>query len=457
MFSVDRQVARDGVFVFLLLVYVIAAHTWIFKTDAALVWVEVALKATIPVILLLGFKKFVPPSSARTLLWAYVLLLMSSLFVALISEAPLMVLFNTAKYFYILLFSLALSLILRPESFSLRYLRLFPVVGSVFALQTLVLFTMIQTHSPPPSKELILIGYKNLPFLSYGIFGYGWGSIAAGEVFQVYRAQSFFPEPTRMASFLELCLILGWGLYRTTRRGRWLLASILCGCSFVITFSMTGYIVMFLTVILAFLALNLPRWKLMAPPLVAFFSIVATSMVIVYLKAATGFYGKAEAVLNLAFGHAPSELTYRVTFLTDSLRLFVDHPLGIGVIGIEESRILQVFPGAGGLIAPLEWLVKGGLFGLTLQLSILGFVFFKIAVPQIRRGGMARYVSLGFTAQVLHHCVAGDWFDPIFFLVLWSVVMLGAFGEGSWGGGSISASKDRARPALEGRRPYHAT
>lgn len=433
IFNFSRQSVRDWVLCIALLLYIMAAHTWVFKTDSTLVLVELVFRTLIPLFLLLGFRKYVPPARARLLLWGYLFLALAAFFAALISEDPHLVLVNTAKYFYVLVFCFTLALILRPESFSLKYFRLIVIVGAVFALQTVVLFILIQSHRPPPSRELILVGYKNLPFLSYGAFGYGWGSIAAGQVFQVYRAQSFFPEPTRMASFQELCVILSWGLYRVTGDRRWLFTTLLCLSSFIIAFSMTGYIVMFLTATFYFVVRRFKQWKLMAPPLIGLLFVLAGATVVIYLNVATAFYGQAEAVINLALGHAPSELTYRVSFLTDSIRLFFHHPLGIGMIGMEDSRVLQRFPGAGGLIAPLEWLVTTGIVGLTIQLCILGFVLTKMAIPQILMGGIGRFVALAFVAQVLHHCVAGDWFDPLFFLVLWSLVMINTFGASSWG------------------------
>jgi hypothetical protein len=89
---------------------------------------------------------------------------------------------------------------------------------------------------------------------------------------------------------------------------------------------------------------------------------------------------------------------------------------------------LEKYPGAGGLIAPLVWVVIGGIVGLTLQLAIVLFAILKVVFRQVQmKGRMERYIALAFVAQVLHHCVAGDWFDPLFFIMLASLILTDSY------------------------------
>jgi len=422
--SASRRSFSEGAFGALFALYAVASMTWAFKGDRTLLAFEFIYKLLFPLLLLLLFRKVVPPTKAQLLLALYIALVVYMFAIAMFSEAPMDVAANTVKFLYPLIFFAAALFILNPQNFTIRMLYAIPILGVLGAVQTLTLAGLIYTGHAPPLHILTLIGYKNFPMPTFGIFGYAWGSIALGTPYQVYRAQSYFGEPTRMASFMEIATVISWGLHRCERK-RWQLIAAILGCITVVAcFSMTADVVAMLTFGFYFVVTRWRRTGYIAPVIALATAGIAVAAVIAYLHAATIFYSESTKTVNLALGHAGTEVSVRQRFLWNSLRLARDHPLGIGVIGVEKSRILRLYPGAGDVIAPLVWLTEGGVIGLIIQLAILGFVFFRVVIPQVIAGGLARYVSLAFVICALHHCVAGDWMDTMFLFLLAAVIAL---------------------------------
>lgn len=419
---------RDAVFCVLISIFLMASQTWLFKGDELLKKLEFVIRLITPIILIIFYKKYTLPPKAKVLFALYAILIFYVLLTILFSEKPELVALNTAKYLYTFTFPVALFLILRPRNFSYRFLYIIPYLGLFFSIQTIILFILIQTGNSPSSHYITLVGYKNLDVLSYGLWGYAHGMQALGTDLQIYRAQSFFGEPTGLACYLEVATILSFGLYRINKDKKMFLNSVLCAISLIITFSMTAYIVIFLTFFFYYVMINWKKLGYSAPIVFCLAAFLVITIILFYLMIATNndFYGQSK--LGMAFGHSRQELMVRYHFVVDSLRLFIEHPFGIGIIGTEDSPILQSYPNAGGRIAPFVWLGIAGLVGLVIQLTIILFTLKKIVVKQIKTPDrIERYVYVSFVALLLHHCLAGDWFDAMFFYLLVCIVVTDAY------------------------------
>lgn len=422
--SISTQVAKDLGFSAVLGVYLVASITWAFKGDRTLLTFEFVYRLLFPVVLLVCFRKFAPPPKARLLLAGYVLLTLYMFAVAIFSEAPSDVVINTAKFLYPMLFVAALVFILHPRNFSSRLLYAIPVLGLIGAVQSLTLAVLIYSGHAPPLHDLVLVGYKNMIMPSFGVFGYAWGSIALGTPYQVFRAQSFFGEPTRMASFMEIVTLISWGLYRV-RGSRWLLATAILGfITAVSCFSMTANVAAFLTGAFYFVVTRWRKAGYISPVLTLLAATMVVGLVLIYLRTATQFYDQSTSIVNMALGHADTEVSIRVRAFVNTMHLASDHPFGIGVIGVENSSILPQYQGAGDVIAPLVWLTSGGIIALVLQLVLLGYVMWTAVIPHVLEGGLRRHVALAFVILLFHHCVAGDWMDSLFLFLLASVIAL---------------------------------
>ena len=429
-FSCSPRASRYLVFCLLLALDLVVWQTWLFKTDVVWTQVEFVIKLFAPIVLLGVFRCYVPPPKARLVLALYALLILYVLALVPFTEDPGLVLLSTSKFLYAISTLVVLLLIVRPSEFSLRILYIPVVLAVVFALQAVAVFVLRFTRHAPKGHLVTLVGYKNMQFWSYGILGFAHSLVSEslGPASIVYRAQSFFGEPTRLASFMEASAILALGFYILRRDRKMLVAALLCAAAWLMAFSMTGYVVAFVVVVFFLVVTSWRKLGYLAPALAAVVAVFVVAVVIAYLNAAVKLYGEAQSLVAIAFGHPGSEVTYRIEFARQSILLFLDHPFGIGVIGAENSKILGKYPGAPGLIAPMVWLVIGGFVGFALQVTIVLFTIFRIVLRQIQmKERMERYIALAFVAQVLHHCVAGDWFDAMFFFLLAAVILTDAY------------------------------
>ena len=427
--SSKKILKRDILLFILTSIFLVASETWLFKGGVLAKKVEITIRLIVPIMLVVFFRKYTISNKGKVLLVLYGILCSYMLLTVIFSENPNLVALNTAKYLYILAFPMALLLILRPSNFSYRFLYIPVYLGLFFAIQTIILFILVQTGNPPPSHIVTLVGYKNMPVLSYGLWGYAHGMQAIGHKFlQVYRAQSFFGEPTVLACFLEVSTILSFGLYKMRKDKKMLITFILCATSLVLTFSMTAYVVILLILCFNYIVKYWKKIKFLAPIVSVLLILLSIIIVLSYLQVATSTNFYARSKLGMAFGHSPTEVTARQNFVIDSLRLFKDYPFGIGLIGTEDSTILKNYPKAGGQIAPFVWSGIAGLVGFIIQLTVVFYLMKNIILKHINDSNrIERYLGLSFVALLLHHCLAGDWFTGMFFYLLVCLIVTDAY------------------------------
>jgi len=423
-----RKHKRDIALFILVSIFLVTSETWLFKGNTLFRYFEVASRILIPIIFIFFFRKYTIPHKGKIILILYVIIVFYLLIISLFSENPSLVFINVVKFLSILAFPIAFLLILRPDNFSYNFIYIPAYLGLFFSLQVIILFILIQTDNPPPSHIVTLIGYKNMKVLSYGLWGYAHGMMAIGSPLQVYRAQSFFGEPTVFASFLEVSTILSFGLYKIKKDKKMLIISIICLISIILTFSMTAYIVIFLILIFCYFVKYLKKIPLLIPSIVIVMIPLAVFIIVVYLNAATGnFYGQSK--LGMAFGHSRNEITSRVDFIVDSLRLLRDHPFGIGLIGEKDSLIAVNYLGAlRSRMAPFFWTTIAGVIGGIIQITIIFYLLKNIIIKRIMiYNKIERYISISLVACILHHFLAGNWFSSMFFYLLVCVIATDAY------------------------------
>lgn len=423
------ELVRGAVLIFLVSIFWMALDSWLFKQSTFLKVLEVVIRLIVPVMLIVLFRKYVVPPKARILLFIYGILSFYMLFIAFFSENPNLVILNTVKILHVLVFFVALLLVLHPRNFSYHFLYVPVFLGFFLSIQTIILFILMQTGHPPFGHIATLVGYKNMDVLSFGIWGYAHGMQAAGSSLQVYRAISFFGEPTEFAGFVEIATIISFGLYRVKRDKRMLLVACLCAVSLILTFSMTAYVVVFLTYCFYKVVLGLEKaglLKQIAVTVGVLFFIILVVAFYFYVSTHPSFYGQSR--LGFAFGHSPREITIRLEALQNALLIFRENLLGVGLIGHADSKILGGYSQIGARSAPLGWIISAGVVGITAQLTILFYLLRKIVVKQIRMAGrIERYIALSFVICVLHHCLAGAWFSTSFFYLVACLIASDAY------------------------------
>lgn len=428
--KVDSTFRRDALLFILVSIFLVASDTWLFKGDIfpGRKNLEVAIRLIIPAMLVIFFRKYTIPPKAKVLLILYGILSFYMLFMSFFSENPILVALNTFKMLYILAFLVTLLLILRPSNFSYHFLYIPIYLGLFFSIQTIILFVLIQTGHPPPSGIVSLVGYEDMPVLSYGLWGYAHGMSAIGGDLQVYRAQSFFGEPTVFANFMETATILSFGLYRVKQDKKMLVVSGLCATSLFLAFSITAYLVVFLTFCFYMIVLNWKKMGILVPIVVAIAVPAIIVVILFYFSVIThpDFYG--QSTWGFAFGHGDDQIWVRVEAFKNSLLIFMDHPLGIGLIGHGDSGILANYPMTGSRLAPTGWMMSAGIVGIAAQLTILFYLFRNIIIKYLRMNGkIERYIALSFVITLVHHVLAGNWFTAMFFYLLVCLIVTDAY------------------------------
>lgn len=424
-----RKHKRDIALFVLVSIFLVTSDSFLCKGNIIFKYFEVASRVLIPIIFIFFFRKYNIPHKGKTIFIFYMIIVFYLLFLSLFSENPRLVFINTVKFLYILTFPIAFFLILHPDNFSYNFLYIPVYLGLFFSLQTIILFILIQTGNPPNSHILTLIGYKNLEVLSYGFWGYGNSMLAIDSPLQVYRAQSFFGEPTSLSSFLEVSTILSFGLYKIKKNKKMLIISALCFIAIILSFSMTAYIVIFLILFFCYFIKVSKKSFILTPAILVIMIPLAVFIIVVYLNAATAsnFYGQSK--LSMAFGHSYGEIECRIGFIVDSLRLLKDYPFGIGLIGEKDSLIAVNYLGAmRSRMAPFFWSTTAGVIGLIIQITIIFYLFMSIIIKRVRISEkIEQYVSLSFLACILHHILSGNWFSSMFFYLMVCVIATNAY------------------------------
>jgi hypothetical protein len=427
--SYKRKHERDIVLFILVSIFLVTSETWLFKANILFKYFEITSRILIPMMLIIFFRKYAIPYKGKKIFIFYMFIVFYLLLISLFSENSSLVFINTVKFLYILAFPIAFLLILHPNNFSYSFLYIPVYLGLFFSLQTIILFILIQTGNPPPSNIVTLIGYKNMEVLSYGFWGYAHSMIARGTPFQVYRATSFFGEPTILASFLEVSTILSFGLYKIKKNKKMLIISFICLISIILSFSMTAYIVIFLIIIFCYFVKFWKKLPLLVPSILIIIIPLTIFIIVTYLNVATGdnFYSLSK--LGYAFGHSPKSITSRTAFIVDSLRVFRDYPFGIGLIEEEGSLFAANYLGAlQSRMAPFFWTTIAGVIGLIVQTTIIFFLFKSIIIKRVKNyNKIEQYINLSLLATILHQCLAGNWFNSIFFYLLICIIATDAY------------------------------
>lgn len=386
----------------------ISYETWFFEETETSHLVGLSLRLVLPLLLFVFFKKTMPAGRVRPYFFFYgLLLLYTTIFTFASFDLASFEQFYAAMY--LLLFFAGLILILDPKRIHSEFILKAPCyLGFFFAVQVLLLCLFLQLDISVPSHSTILAG-NNIPEIDYGVLGY----LAKGD----FRAKSFFGEPSNFAAFMEISFFLSLGFYRVMRSRFMMCNIVLSFLAIVFSYSMTAFVAVFLTFFLWFtvkVVNKVGNLRVIFLPILGF---LCVGTVIGYLV----LFTSNSALANGSFGHSSGELTIRIVMFWNSLTIFTQHPLGLGFHPLLDGKAdgLQV----GSVMAPLLWLVRGGIFGILLQLSVMIYTFKCYVIPYVKQDGMQKYCALAFVSYVFHQCLAGDWFDPVFFYLLAMMVV----------------------------------
>ena len=420
------KITREILLGLLLVSYILAFSSILFEATPL---VSTLIKISILIILILIPKT--PPIKGSVI---YLISLFSVLLLYGLILAPLSNSFSNSIFFIIklsiqLLFFIFLLQVLQTNNYKIiSVLKTISIVGFVLAVLSLLLFTLIYFDIAPQPK--IIDNPTRGLLTSYGILGYADAVQSPPGGHDVLRLQSFYSEPSVFGKFLEFCVIILFGLYQLTKRRKYLIMTIVTALALVLTLSYTSYLAIFLAISLYAIIKNggkhLPL-KIGLLIIIVLFLLGANS----YLKnnynpdsqSRTAIehlllsrYGNTNKISTIAYGG-------RVHSHIEAFKLFLDYPFGLGIL--ENSQIPELnrtgseaFTSIHLAGAHLKWIVKTGIVGIVIYFLIFLLSLSKLIQITKQEKNIIQYVGIAFIAVTIHEIGTGNWFDPLYFIIL---------------------------------------
>jgi len=318
-----------------------------------------------------------------------------------------------------------------------RRLLFTPIIwGLFFAVQGLVLFTLITVLNVVPSSELVPVGrLENMTERSYGLLGYGntLTTFASGR--HSIRPQGWMLEPSNLASFMLYPTFVSFGLYRSVKRKRYLLAALLSLAGLAVALSLAGYLSFIAALVLMVVIRpskpgrsgrrRRPRgWLAFVGPVVAalLFLVVAQKgySFLESLRPTQVQGNLSTAQYLLGRGNHPEigglvRNTWRIKPMFERLK---ENPLGMG---LGETLGKSDLTSAN---AAVFWIMAGGVPALLGLAALHWYLFSRFCYPLLVTSIPAyRGVAAAFVAVTIHGLSYGHWMNP-FYIVNIAIMIL---------------------------------
>ncbi len=409
---------RRRVIAALVVLHLLAADSWFFYQGILLNDLRRALLVGVPIALLVLARGLELPRFVRALLagaWlAFIWAAIVTAFNGTSLKGPVLLLENFAPF----VFLVGAAAATRDRTVRLTTMRALFWVGAVLSTQTLALFLLFFSNRLPSSHDLVLSGNRVLTEHSFGVFGYANGVLAADSPFTVYRAQSWFGEPSGLALFLEATLAFGLVTLRSSRRRRLHIACLVATVlSMFLTFSTGMQFAAVATLGVLLVGRMFRRYDYMSR-FVTVVAVLAIGFALVppTIRALNDFYQRSSGKVNIALGKSPRSSELRFAVASETWGFIESHPQGAGFAPLSEGPAAdQVSEQTS--IAPLFWGLVLGIPGLALAL-VFFFAMLGLVIRATDRGGTLRILGAALTAQTIQQISAGSWAAPTFLLLI---------------------------------------
>lgn len=401
--------------------------------------------------------------AARIVVGLYLLFIAYGHLSTLFSEDIADSAFTSYKYFMKIAFFFGVLGVFHRYAFSHRLISIWLIIGAIFSLQAIVLVGLMTFGYPIQGEPLVFPQENYGPdeaFNSYGILGYANFYHLIGDSLErtmVIRAQAYFSEASNLGRFLVFPMFLALGSFVLSRKPRYLVLFLMCALGCVLTRSATVGLAL---VVMAAI------WAIERSPQLIGKTIVA----LVVLPLAGSLLMGVWAIMQENFNPDPTTMTVtqsmigkgegsllrRMEWVEAAVDVAMEQPFGIGFVNQNRSRYLDPssFSSIGALpLAPVMWLLRTGVAGLALMLTILGFVYVRAVRPYLSNPRtIMHYVALAFLAQLLTQVVHGNWIDPTFFIMMAMLLTPRSHTEG-WEPVKTEAKPSARRQRQEAHRP----
>lgn len=418
---------RETLFIFLVATYILIYDTVLIEPYSF--YINYMVKLLVITSLFIFFRYQKMSGSQTIVVVLYSMLLMYGLLIATLNHNQQFTLSFplTLKYGLRILALIAILMILNTNRYSDKIIK-FPIwIGVILSIQSILLFIMISSGNAPEPDYINVRG----PMRSYGIWGFApsitWGY---NNLF-IPRVSSFFSESSNFARFLEYPIILSLGYYKIYGGKRYFFSLAVCLMSFVLTFSLTGYLALFLGFFVFYMlrTKNIPS-KLFVLILCTLFIL---SFHIYQKKTYINNPDQRTLIQHMLLSkyadalRSPEDIRGlyggRVYSAIEATKLFFEYPLGIGLLNNADIDILNKYGEEGYTTIHLYgafwfWLVKTGFVGISIIILIFYIVLRKMKTFWSDKKDIRTYVSIAFISISIHQLITGDWMDPMFLFVM---------------------------------------
>ncbi len=227
------------IFITILSVYILQYSTYLIHNN----FLDKTIKITTLFLLLISIKNYKLSHDHQGILLIYGALFGSAL-VGAVLTSDLIGILQLSKIVWMFLVFPVILFICTPKTKPPDMLLKMPIFwGLLFSLQSIVLFVLI-LFDIPIGQTIIELGKRGgMPEVSYGILGYANALQTFSRVdYSILRVQSWFIEPSIFAAYLLYPTLVSFGYYKSTKRKYYLLISFLCLISMIMTFSLSGFL-----------------------------------------------------------------------------------------------------------------------------------------------------------------------------------------------------------------------
>lgn len=307
------------------------------------------------------------------------------------------------------------------------------VYGSIVAIQSLILQVLTVAG-------VNLVGHyesieKNAGQLRY-IYPYFLGIQSTifhvGEV-DILRLNGYYLEPAKFAFFLIIPTIIGFYLFKETRKKRYLCTAIVCGIALFFTFSRAGYISMICAIGLSCLwKKNSSSFKVKAAPKdwMKMIGIAFGVLGIILILMIIGAYFANQDADNYLLKQFTWQENGKVTLirtesssLLDIFRQIIEKPYGYGMGVLDHSiekkgdyNVANAFS---------FWLYAGGVLGVIFILGIFVKVISRYVIPLLsNKQGIGKAYATIFVALTIFSLSYGNWITVDYMYILGMMILV---------------------------------
>ncbi len=408
-----------SLFIAVLSISILQYSTYLIHND----FIDKLIKAVTIVFLLFSIKRYRLLREVRILLFLYCALF-GSAFIGAVMTLDISGISQLSKIIFSFLIFPVILFVVPAKGEPHGLLLKMPLYwGLFFSIQSIILFLIIFFNVPIKSTIIVMGKYGDMQEISYGILGYANG-LRIFEDYSVLRAQSWFIEPSILASYLIYPVLASFGYYRSTKKTLYLFVSIACIIGILITFSLAAFFSLLVSIV--FLLCIRPVYKRnnykiiglrdYTSLLIAFIiSGVCVNYVMLeindlYVPSITS--SKSILINMIARDpEGPSGQLFREHYKYDEyINILRENPLGIGlgftaIAGNEKAS-------ANALI---YWTISGGIPAFIALLALYAKLFYSYCLPLLKSQYYPyRFIGAAFLGTTIHGLAYSNWVYPYY-------------------------------------------